>query len=94
MGRMLLYFSTRWVRYRVSSAEKKLRAENKAYLAENETLTSQLADLRVEYEKEQVNNVIRQNEIDSLTKVIERDRHRVAAEIRAFGLTGEEADAS
>ena len=94
MGRILLYLSTHWVRYRISSKEKKLRSENKVHLADVKVLKSQMADLTIDLEMEKVNNVIRQSEIDSLTKVIERDRHRVAAEIRSFGLSDEEADAS
>ena len=94
MGRLLLYLSSHWVRYRVSLSDKKLRARNKAQLAEIEMLKSRLTALHTELEREQVNNLILQEERDGLTKVIERDRKRVAAEIRDFGLVDEKEDAN
>lgn len=86
MGRILLYLSTHWVRFRVSLSDKKLRSQNKDHLAEIATLKSQLVEKIAELETEQVKILILQKEVDGLTKVIERDRKRVAAEIRDFGL--------
>lgn len=94
MGRILLYFSAHWIRFRVSSREKKLCREIEAYRAETETLKSRLAELTVGLETEKVKNEIQQLEICCLTEVIERNRRRVASEIRSYGITDEEIDAA
>ncbi len=89
MGRILTYLSSHWVQHRVSSRERTLQKQNKVCLNEIETLKSRLGDLKVELEIEQVGTVILEKEVTGLTKIIERDRIRVAAEIRDFGITGE-----
>ena len=71
-----------------------MRKENKTHLNEIETLKSRLADLTVELELEQVKIVILEKEVDGLTRIIERDHKRVAAEIRDFGLVGENEEAN
>lgn len=94
MGRVLLYLSSRWVRYRVSTKERKLRSENNACLDEIGTLKSRLADLTADLEAEKVKNEIQRLEVDCLNELVECSRKRVEAMIRSFSATGEETDVS
>ena len=94
MGRFLLYLSSHWVRYRISTGERKLHKRNRDYLEKIESLKLRLVTVEVDLEMSQVDKLILQKEVEGLTKVIERDRKRVAAEIRDFGLVDEKEESN
>lgn len=84
--------SRHWATYKSSKNEKQLSrsiAERDCQISE---LTSRVSELTEELEKEKSSNRVLEHEVKKLCEVLERDRERVYAEIKAFGTRIEEAN--
>lgn len=86
--------SKHWVAYKSSSNEKHLSRTVGERDNRIKELLVQVSELAEQFEKEQVSNSVLVHEVEKLTEVLERDRARVYAEMKAFGTRTEETDQS